>query len=202
MDSLYDSPFQFQVNRRNFGYKNWVVYVYFGHYIFNDFVILATNLAIDIKLVIVIRQDIKKKMEFLALDSELAQKMMKKRKSIHSKINSMLVINILIYVICRLTELLAYVFFYLYEPSSDQMTGTKNCDFVILCYLIANSVEYVYMTAYTFNILIYYKFNTNFRRGFHNFFKFKANQRPTEEWFWGERYLFEALSMGLFILNE
>ena len=176
--SFYDSPLKFGVNSLNFRSDDLVTYVYFFHFVLNDCVLLLINFVIDVKLVLVIRRDLKQKLVFQKTSAKSRIKLLKKKRTIVFKTNFMIALNVVIYSFCRFPELLANIFFYFYRTkleSDNNSVGDMplNCETLILCYLLANSVEYLYMLAYLFNMIIYYKFNKNFRIGFRNFFGLK-----------------------------
>ena len=178
---IYDSPPQFTLNSYqyvSFGtFYKLSTYFYFFHYIFNDLVILIMNMFIDIKLVVVVRRDIKQKLAFQTSSSQSRLKLLQKKEKIIKKTNSMILVNLVLYLFCRLPELGSHIFFYVYHnlKPSDHQKVLKQCSDLLFCYLLANSIEYLYMLAYLFNILIYYKFNSNFRIGFGNLFGLKRS---------------------------
>ena len=43
-----------------------------------------------------------------------------------------------------------------------------SCSQNIICYLVYNSIEYMYMLSYTLNIFIYYNFSSFFNQGCRN----------------------------------
>ena len=177
-DSLYDTPMQFALSIVSTDPRNILVYLYFFHYIFFDFVLLVFNMVIDLILVVVIRVDMAKKKKFHTSSRKSAsdKKFLEKRKEVETKTNMMIIINVLIYTFCRLPELAVYLFFYYFRPPDADLS---DCSSLIICYLLHNVSEYLYMLAYTFNIFLYYKFNSNFETGFRNFFKLKNKKSKT-----------------------
>ena len=136
------------------------------------------NLIIDAKLVRVIRSDLKKKLRFQSADKIKLQNMLAKKKSIEIKTSVMIVLSVVIYTFCRLPELGAKFFFFFYANDTNQ-EFYRTCNTFILCYLLSNSVEYLYMLAYTFNFFINYKFNSSFQAGYHNYFNLKSSRKET-----------------------
>ena len=92
---------------------------------------------------------------------------LKKKKNVENKANALIISNVVIYVLCRLPELVGVFFFYFHETI---LPSDGICRVDILCYLVYNTIEYIYIISYLFNILLYYKLNSNFRRGFQNLF--------------------------------
>ena len=107
-------------------------------------------------------------------DKEKLSEESKKIKSAEKKANALIVTNIFIYLVCRLPELFATVYFFIQEIL---FSTPSLCYLNIIWYLISNTIEYIYMLSYLFNILIYFKFNTNFKKGFRNFFKKRNRAR-------------------------
>ena len=89
----------------------------------------------------------------------------KKKVSVERKATAMIIINVIIYFCCRLPELVGVLMLF-YFPKIFQ----SSCNLNILCYLSLNLIEYLYMFSYMFNILLYYKFSSQFYKGFRNFF--------------------------------
>ena len=127
-------------------------YFHFSRFILNDLIILIINLIVDCFLVSVIKANLRKKAEnsnkLKEIEPSTADKMKnkednKKKVSIERKTNAMIIINISVYVVCRLPELLSvFLFFYF------QRFGLGSCTSSTYCFLIANSIEYLYMLSY------------------------------------------------------
>jgi hypothetical protein len=171
----YDTPSPF---RHAFSEsKTWEKALYFTHYILNDFVILVINLIVDICLVREIKRDVTKKQEFRHKE-EVLNNFVKTPshsetstdiKKLESKANAMIVMTLVVYLFCRLPEL-GSTFFFVYF--SMYLNYYKvYCFNVNFCYLLSNTIDYLYMVSYSTNIFFYYKFNKNFKRGFKAFFK-------------------------------
>ena len=177
----YDSPFQFTVQLTSRLVIDRVQAGFIlSHYFFNDFILLVVNLIVDIKLVRAIKADLKQKLKF-AVDQEeqgvghdRKQKLLAKNKSVEKKANYMILANVLIYSFCRLPELGARLYFVLNYESSPNTIDFINCSYEIFCYLLNNTIQYLYMLAYSFNIFIYYNFISNFRKGFRQFLGLKV----------------------------
>ena len=178
----YDYPDQFVL----FDLESAAALAYFVldviHYFLNDAVFLLLNLIIDIKLVTFIKkglrekENLKNKLEISVQPNQVEQldtknrENSKKAKSIENKANSMIVADSLLYLFCRLPELLGRFFFYFIPYAMDYGT---TCRSIFACSLISNLIEYFYMLSFLFNLLIYYKFNSNFQIGFRKFFGMK-----------------------------
>ena len=104
-------------------------------------------------------------------DDQRLAKEAKKKRSIEIKSNVMIVVSVILYVVCRVSELVARAYFYGHTLSSVRCQGA------LLCYLVLNAIEYLYMVSYLFNIIIYYKFNGNFQKGFRRFLGLKTNDQ-------------------------
>ena len=185
----YDSPAPFYIkamNHSDTGYTRIVFY--FLHYLLNDLVFLVINLIIDAFLVAKIKSNLKEKLKARShtnqtqnlseADVRKLEEEVKKKKSVEHKANQLIVSNIIIYVLCRLPELFGIFHFYF---DFNPLSINKDCEGEILCYLIANSIEYLYMLAYLSNIIIYYKFNNNFQIGFRNFFGLARKEKKVRK---------------------
>ena len=170
-NSYFDSPSPFRLTLSSYFNSDYQSILFLLHYILNDLVLLIVNLVVDIKLVICIKASLAQKSEILERfeSSEPEKAKMKeeekKRKKSENKANMMILTNLVIYLFCRLPELLEIIFEF-FKPFSY----IDHCEVDIFCYLLKNTIEYLYMLSYLFNILIYYKFNSNFRMGLANFF--------------------------------
>ena len=183
----FDMPFAFSIYIYNDQKKLQVKTVfYFLHYILNDFLVLIINLFIDIKLVFEIKKNLTKKLKFYEFNSvksasslvrkleitRLKEELIKKRKT-ENKANEMIIIIVFIYLFCRLPEFVGIFYFYFKPYLSNFQASCRNSS---ICYFISNVVEYFYMLSYIFNIVLYYKFNSNFRKGFRLFFHLKHSE--------------------------
>ena len=177
--AFYESPSPFRMSIDNIGHANYFIVssvLYMTHYILNDFLLLLVNLFIDILLVRHIKKDLKMKIQHKFNATEFGNQSnenqlieaIKKKKSVEKKANALVISSIFIYTLCRLPELVGEVMFYMEFMLFPQEPA---CTFQIICYLIYNTIEYIYMISYLFSILTLYKFNTNFKRGFNNFFR-------------------------------
>ena len=181
----YDNPSTFYIKIEDSMFSNVKIemYFHFSRFFLNDFIILIINLAVDCCLVSVVRANLTKKVknvfkfkdtshfELSALEKKKFAEENKKKTLVERKTNAMVIISIVIYVFCRVPELLS-VFFFFYAVR----VLNSSCSQIIFCHLISNFVEYMYMLSYIFNIFLYSKFNNFFRRGFGNFFNTKLRQ--------------------------
>lgn len=150
---------------------------YIIHFILNDFVTLILNLIVDIRLIQIIKSDLDEKLknkfhnktDLSELDKKKLKDEEKKKTSVERKANAMIVVNVFIYLICRLPEI-GSLFFYFFTPEL-----TRSCTLDI-CHLVSDFIDYLYILSYMFNIFIYYKFNTNFNKGLRNFFGISARK--------------------------
>ena len=160
--------------------KKWfnsVIYVL--HYILNDFVLLLINLIIDILLVRVIRKDLKSKKKFAnqnydnnnssennnqnaIIEAKYKAKLDEIKKANRSTIK-LIVYSSILYLTCRLPEVCFFLFMIFANKNNQYLIHT-------LGPLGVNVVEYMYVLSYSFNILFYLKFNSQFRKGFKNYF--------------------------------
>ena len=171
---IYDAPNPFGLDLRNFSHFTISIVLHLAHYILNDFLLLIINLIIDIFLVVHIKRDLKKKIEnkLKAMnansmyDAKKMKEMLCKKKSVEKKANALVLSNMVIYGLCRLPELLAMIYFFIHDAV---FPSQMYCLMQLFCYLLSNTIEYIYMISFLFNILILYKFNTNFKKGFKNF---------------------------------
>ena len=105
-------------------------------------------------------------------DKEPKEKLKKEldhKRNVENKSNMMIITTLILYVICRLPELLGIIYFYDNKLSKFVVLCQDN----ILCSLLDNIIEYLYLISYCTNILFYYKFNNNFQKGFRNYFNFE-----------------------------
>ena len=142
------------------------------------FFILIVNLIYDILMVGIIKSDLKQKLEnkrklknksqSRSENNDIETKIkneMKKKNSIERKANAMILVTVAIYKACRLPELTGVFLQYFFHS-----IFYYSCQGQLICYVISNLTEYIYMYSYCFNIIIYYKFNSFFNKGFKNFF--------------------------------
>ena len=174
-ESFYDTPSTFKIDILHYDVRPIRTYFYFSYYLINDLFTLAANLAVDCLLVRRIRMNLKLKLarkwknkvrENLTDHERTKFKEEEKKKaSVERKATAMIIISVIIYLCCRLPELVGV--FVLYNlPKMTQ----SSCIVNIFCYLSTNFIEYLYMLSYIFNIILYYKFSSYFRKGFRNFF--------------------------------
>jgi hypothetical protein len=174
--AINDTPNRFYMNEDK-EFQIWVVF-YFLHYILNDLVFLTINLIIDIKLIKIVKLDLKQKNEIQKKMNENKNKINSKKnedekKQAENKTNQMIIYSIVLYIICRLPELISYIIFYFFHIDYFIDSNIIYCDVLSICYLISNLIEYMYILSYLANIFFYYKFNKNFRKGMKMFFNIK-----------------------------
>ena len=177
--NVYDSPSPFRVSVEYFSKNASSSVFYLSHYIFTDFFLLLVNILIDLFLVRKVKSDLKvknrnqmeKMNEASTFEKNKLTEELKRNKSVKKKANALVICNIVVYVVCRLPELIG-IFWEFLQPKMISATDFI-CQFNILCYLIYNTIEYVYMISYLFNIVIFYKFNNNFKKGLQNLWKRK-----------------------------
>ena len=128
------------------------MYFIFFHLFLNDFTILIFNLLIDVFLIQSVKAELSKKMLNMQknlttsnttsnhqVDEKSAQKLKKKNASVERKANTLIIINLVIYIVCRLPELLN-VFFNYYSQKIFHFTSKT-----ALVYILANNfTEYCY----------------------------------------------------------
>lgn len=170
-----ESPSQFMININNSNGKlafKASHFFYFFHYVLNDFVLLVTNFIVDVKLVVVVRNGLKrkeeKKLRLEGGDENKLKQFLKEKNKVENKTSLMVILTFSIYLFCRLPELLSYIFAYLFRFYLEEIV---NCYLIQFCYLLANTVEFFYIFSYLVNILVYYKFNKNFKNAFKHFFQ-------------------------------
>ena len=176
--TFYDTPSLFKLSAENFMLSKTKAIFYFIHYILNDFIILLINLVVDIRLVSLIKRNLEAKhlnqqrLEKNKEDNNLwkLKEEEDKKASVERKANTLIVVNVFIYVFCRFPELLGQ--FYLYF---NVFLEQEVCFISLFCYLVFNFIEYMYMLSYLFNIFLYYKFNSFFRKGLRNYFGMKKS---------------------------
>ena len=157
---FYSSTFLYTGGEKEDG--KYRPYVYYAHYVLNDFVILALNVGVDVCLVRVIKAELRQKMRARLQNAAAAasSKEKRKKKLVERKANALVIVNVLIYLLCRLPELVGLIVLFF----SRRLFGV-DCDLRIICFLAANFLEYLYMLSYLSNIFLYYKFNTAFHTG-------------------------------------
>ena len=158
--------------------KLWFIIIYSLHYLLNDFVLLAFNLAIDIKLMRHVRSELKLKMAFmLKFDPLVSQETSKKQSEINKaerSCNKMVLYTTFIYFFFRVPELLNASIL-LFTNHTDPSLFQLFCIKVSVCMYFHNIIQYMYMISYSVNILIYFKFNRPFRLSFRSFLKRTKN---------------------------
>ena len=86
-----------------------------------------------------------------------------------NKTNKIIIFNFVIYSLCRLPELVAQVIIYCLP--FDNAIWFK-CNYMVLCYILLNIIDNLYLISYIFNVYLYCKFNRKFRKNFLKFIKF------------------------------
>ena len=181
--SSVNLPTGFQINAFARKGSKYLPPLYFLHYFFNDFLVLVLNLFIDIKLVSIIKSNLKEQLkvkeDLLRIQSPKhmtkLRKILKYKRKVEKKSNAMIIATLFVYFFCRIPELLGNIFFYYFGLLSS---FENRCAEVSLCYLLDNSIEYLYMLSYSTNIVFYYKFNSFFKKGFRQFFGIRNMEVP------------------------
>ena len=154
---------KYNTNEMNYPF---FIYIYLFHYILNDFILLMLNLLIDLMLVRKIKRDINKKRRILfalfrsraELDST-ARKRQELDKA-EANTNKLIIYSVLVYIICRVPELVIYIYFLM--PLCDIYCMTTYAP------LLVNISQYLYVVSYSTNIFFYFKFNKKFQQAFYN----------------------------------
>ena len=148
------------------------------HIVVNDLVIFLHNLIIDVLLVVQIRKDLSaKKRVVLRLQQSSPQTAAKKIQDImgsYDDTNRMVVLNLALFVLCRLPELAFESHLVLFKYKSESATGMTYENMCIeykICYLMKDLTRFLYMFSYCANFLLYYKFNKNVRLAFKDLFR-------------------------------
>lgn len=81
---------------------------------------------------------------------------------LEEKINRIIVANLMVYTVCRLPELTLMVAIYFFDLRDTIFEG--QCSVLKICYLLSDSIQYLYMISYITNIYFYYRFNSNFEK--------------------------------------
>ena len=175
----YDMPGQFYLTASTFDEHTAKVLFYFVHFFFNDCLILLLNLVVDCCLVRLIKWDLVQKMlnkqnmnsinhtEMSPLEMKRMKEEEMKKAAVERKSNAMIVLSVVIYLFCRVPELVGILVFYFFEEIY------MSCLANFICYSLSSFVEYLYMLSYIFNIFLYYNFNSYFRHGLRNYLGFK-----------------------------
>ena len=172
-----DYPSRFHINYTN-PFNVWHL-MYFLHYILNDFVLLLLNLFIDFCLILIIKKDLKVKLKnrknlgFSKTSSPAQALQEAKTIEAQKKTDKLIIFSAIVYVLTRLPELLATIFFYFFLLNYAH--EFIKCSTSVFCYFFSNLIEYLYMISYSTNIYFYYKFNRSFEKNFKIFFHLKAD---------------------------
>ena len=150
--------------------------IYLFHYILFDFVILLINLIVDIWLVIHVKRGLKQKKAFnhkLLNDSVGRNKQAEKRldeiRKSEKSANQMIIFSLVVYIFCRLPELVVYLYFSLpvYNRESINIVGP----------ILINIIQFLYVFSYSLNLLFYFKFNFPFKIAFSNIFTYFKEEK-------------------------
>lgn len=145
----------------------WFIAIFVIHYVLIDLVCLVINFVIDIFLATAIRDHIKqKRSNSIHLKNDQSDTD-SKLDSVEAKTNRMLFYLFFFYFICRLPELIFYM--HLLFLSSDKNLVSQSWKYYCinkLCTIESYLIEFIYLISYSFTILIYFKFNSKFSKGF------------------------------------
>ena len=152
----------------------WITVLRTAHYVINDFVFFLLNFVVDIVLVVSVRKD-------LAQKKKLTKKMTKKSKENYKKIDEikkaqddtskLIIFTFFLLVICRIPELAFELHFLFINLNESMYSYNSLCLTTGLCSTLKDNAQFLYMFTYCLNILLYYRFNKNFRLAFKYFFK-------------------------------
>ena len=148
----------------------WFVVIYAFHYITNDFILLVLNFAIDLKLFFITRANLKAiKDNLFAMNQREDVKQMNSQleeiRSSETNINKLVIYSFLVYLFCRIPELLCYLHLLFVQDLSEYGFDYYSFCQTVTCGLLINSIHFLYMLTYISNFCFYYKFNKIFRQG-------------------------------------
>ena len=159
--------------------KTWFIAIYSIHYLLNDSVLLLLNFVIDLKLFFVIRRDLATKRFNIeqrnSSKSTAGSKSLDDIEKSESNINKMVIYSFLVYLICRVPELVFYLHLLFIENNQLRYFDYYTFCQISLCYLLINLIQYLYMLSYLTNIFFYYKFNKTFRLALRKWLHLKSN---------------------------
>ena len=155
--------------------RQWIVIMNTVHIIVTDFFIFFLNLIFDLCLVVHIRKELsKKKKLILKSSSKKGQaKKLKEIKKAHDDTNKMVILSLSLYILSRLPELIFEMHLFIRYEKTTIYAYEYICLVDGFCYLIKDFTRFLYIITYCLNIILYYKYNRNFRLGFRNFFRLK-----------------------------
>ena len=154
----------------------WVTVLHVGHYVLNDGVLFVINLVVDIMLVRRMRANLAKKLVFVKNFTEASgqsDKDKQKRDEIekaNSDGNKLIVSSLVFFVFCRLPEA-AFELHLLFIGIGDLNSYYRMCISKSFCSLLRDISQFFYIISYSFNLLLFYKFNKNFRLACRHFFR-------------------------------
>ena len=129
----------------------WFQIIYAFHYLLNDFFLLVLNFSVDLKLVLVIRRNLRKKRANIkALDTHSTTDNPRKAaleivEKAESNTNKLIGYTFIIYLFCRIPELIFYLSLLFFHPVDGDVSSFAYICFNTLCYLLVNSIQYLYM---------------------------------------------------------
>lgn len=159
------------------------VCIYFFHYIFNDAILFLVNLIIDILMVINVKKDVRLKKGVLSKQSKILTKLNKEKqidsiKNISEDLNKMIYMSLMVFFICRLTELIIYMLFVTELKYSTPMLQ------LLLFFTdkkLSSISHFIYVFSYALNFFFYFKFFKDFRKSFIDFL-FKKKRKQTNNY--------------------
>lgn len=154
----------------------WFLYSYIMHYAINDILLLFINFLIDLKLFIVLRGHLVVKRRNIQLCNLTQAKKLAEIRKAESNSNKLVIYSFIVYLICRLPELVFYThLLFVHDNSIDYFDYYTFCESSI-CYLFVNCIHFLYMLSYLSNILIYYELNKTFRHALKKYFGITRHQ--------------------------
>ena len=120
-----------------------------------------------------IRSSIRTKAKILRrLDNKHLQVEQTRLKSkLNQKINRVIIANLVVFSLCRMPEMALMITVYFVDLRDTIFAD--NCNKLNVCYLLSDSIQYLYMLSYITNIYFYYRFNLNFEKNLKVFFRLK-----------------------------
>ena len=155
--------------------ETWISIVNTIHYVVNDFVLFFFNLVIDLMLVTAIRKNLAPKKRSILKSKETKKKNKTKLDEIqksHDDTNKMVILSLVLFVMCRLPELAfeVHLLFFIMDPYPRRYS--KYCITNNFCLFLKDITQFLYMFSYIMNVILYYKYNKNFRDAIQNQFSF------------------------------
>ena len=189
-DSSYLTDDQYEIVKVFYNYQDdWITIVRSIHYVVNDILVFSLNFGIDVALVIKVRKDLAKKKKLVKRIAESSKKSKKKNKNIddiqkaQEDTNKMILLSLVLFLLCRLPEL-SFELHFLFNLDLPNLGPIFSYRVICLesglCGIFKDTSQFLYIFTYCLNILLYYKFNKNFRLAFRDFFKMAPIELQTK----------------------